>query len=36
MNAVSIQEIQLNLEAFLPIYCNYVTGRGAVKHVKGQ
>lgn len=33
-NALTIQKIQLNLEDFLPIYCNYVTGRGAVKKLR--
>lgn len=33
-NAVTIQEIQLNLEAFLPFYCNFVTGRGVLNIVR--
>lgn len=35
-NAVIIQEIWVNLDTFLAIYCNYVIARGAVKHFKGQ
>lgn len=36
MQKAVIQEIWLNLDAFLAIYCNYVTARGAVRDFKGQ